>query len=158
MRATAKAQPNIALIKYWGKRDTLRNLPAVGSISITLADIHTTMCVEFDKALQDDVLTVNSRNSVDMLPRVRRCLDSVAGGRRPLRRRPLRLLRWWWRSMRQRPGNRTRRGWQASPAGLPDQRHDLFTVVTSNSRIQVTTSQLRVCVLPTSGHSKLSSQ
>jgi diphosphomevalonate decarboxylase len=82
MRATAKAQPNIALIKYWGKRDTLRNLPAVGSISITLADIHTTMCVEFDKALQDDVLTVNSRNSVDMLPRVRRCLDSVAGGRR----------------------------------------------------------------------------
>ena len=82
MRATARAQPNIALIKYWGKRDTLRNLPAVGSISITLADIHTTMCVEFDEALQDDVLTINSSNSIDMLPRVRRCLDSVAGGRR----------------------------------------------------------------------------
>ncbi len=82
MRATAKAQPNIALIKYWGKRDTVRNLPAVGSISITLADIHTTMCVEFDDSLHDDVLIVNSSDNVDMLPRIRRCLDSVAGGRR----------------------------------------------------------------------------
>jgi len=82
MRATARAQPNIALIKYWGKRDTVRNLPAVGSISMTLADIHTTMCVEFDDSLHDDVLTVNSSDNVDMLPRVRRCLDSVAGERR----------------------------------------------------------------------------
>ena len=41
MRATAIAQPNIALIKYWGKRDTEQNLPAVGSISITLVAIST---------------------------------------------------------------------------------------------------------------------
>ena len=43
MQATAIAQPNIALIKYWGKRDVERNLPAVGSISITLRDLYTRM-------------------------------------------------------------------------------------------------------------------
>lgn len=82
MRATATAQPNIALIKYWGKRDTGRNLPAVGSISITLVDLCTTMSVEFDAALRDDELTVNGEVSRDLLPRVSRCLDYVAGSDR----------------------------------------------------------------------------
>ncbi|MDH3612498.1 MAG: diphosphomevalonate decarboxylase [Gammaproteobacteria bacterium] len=79
MRVTAKAQPNIALIKYWGKRDTRRNLPAVGSISITLADLSTTMSVEFDASLGDDILIVNDRDNIDMLPRIKRCLDNVLG-------------------------------------------------------------------------------
>ena len=35
MHATARAQPNIALVKYWGKQDLRLNLPAVGSLSIT---------------------------------------------------------------------------------------------------------------------------
>ncbi|MCO4743494.1 MAG: diphosphomevalonate decarboxylase [Proteobacteria bacterium] len=35
-RATARAHANIALIKYWGKRDTQLNLPAVSSLSLTL--------------------------------------------------------------------------------------------------------------------------
>ena len=82
MQATAKAQPNIALIKYWGKRDTCRNLPAVGSISITLADLFTTMSVEFDASLQDDVLTVRGEENSAMLPRITRCLDMVAGKNR----------------------------------------------------------------------------
>ena len=86
MRATARAQPNIALIKYWGKSDTRRNLPAVGSISITLADLYTKMCVELDDALSGDALTVNGRDSVDMLPRVTRCLDTVVGRNRPAAR------------------------------------------------------------------------
>jgi diphosphomevalonate decarboxylase len=82
MSATAKAQPNIALIKYWGKRDSERNLPAVGSISITLADLHTLMKVEFDDALPDDRLIVNGEDNGAMRPRVARCLDSVAGAAR----------------------------------------------------------------------------
>ncbi len=82
MRATAKAQPNIALIKYWGKRDTRRNLPAVGSISITLADLYTTMSVAFDKSLGADVLVVNGADDSSMLPRVSRCLDNVVGADR----------------------------------------------------------------------------
>ena len=51
MQGTAIAQPNIALIKYWGKRDVDRNLPAVGSISITLRELYTRMQVEFDASL-----------------------------------------------------------------------------------------------------------
>lgn len=82
MQATAKAQPNIALIKYWGKRDTRRNLPAVGSISITLADLYTTMSVAFDKSLGADVLVVNGADDSSMLPRVSRCLDNVVGADR----------------------------------------------------------------------------
>ena len=82
MQATASAQPNIALIKYWGKRDARRNLPAVGSISITLAELSTTMCVEFDSALAGDLLIVNGRDNADMLSRVSRCLDTVAGEQR----------------------------------------------------------------------------
>lgn len=79
MRATARAQPNIALIKYWGKRDAARNLPAVGSISITLADLFTTMNVAFEDSLTEDTLIVNGRPAAALLPRVADCLDSVAG-------------------------------------------------------------------------------
>jgi diphosphomevalonate decarboxylase len=39
--ACAQAQPNIALVKYWGKRDTALNLPMVGSLSITLDNART---------------------------------------------------------------------------------------------------------------------
>ncbi len=40
-RATAHAHPNIALVKYWGKRDLALNLPAVPSLSLTLARFET---------------------------------------------------------------------------------------------------------------------
>jgi len=83
MQGTAIAQPNIALIKYWGKRDIDRNLPAVGSISITLRELHTRMHVELDEALDADVLTVNDEPDENMLPRLSACLDRVAGAGRP---------------------------------------------------------------------------
>ena len=79
MRATAKAQPNIAIIKYWGKRDPVRNLPAVGSISVTLSELFTEMDVEIDANLEDDVLVVNGQDGNAMLARVSSCLDNVAG-------------------------------------------------------------------------------
>ena len=83
MRATARAQPNIALIKYWGKRDTRRNLPAVGSISITLADLFTETSVELDDDLLHDCLVVNDRDDPGMMPRISKCLDEVLGADRP---------------------------------------------------------------------------
>ena len=83
MRATAQAQPNIALVKYWGKRDVARNLPATGSISITLDSLWTKMCVEFRNGHGTDELRVNGVSDTQMLPRVSRCLDLVAGSRRP---------------------------------------------------------------------------
>ena len=79
MRATARAQPNIALIKYWGKRDTVNNLPAVGSISVTLADLFTEMSISFDEALDRDRLVVNGKDSGSMQPRISACLDNVVG-------------------------------------------------------------------------------
>ncbi len=83
MQGTAIAQPNIALIKYWGKRDVALNLPAVGSISITLRELHTRMHVAFDAALDTDTLTVNDAPDENMLPRLANCLDRVAGPDRP---------------------------------------------------------------------------
>jgi len=82
MRATAIAQPNIALIKYWGKRDTEQNLPAVGSISVTLRDLFTTMQVELDDNFSCDELIVNGAVDEAMLPRLSACLDLVVGSRR----------------------------------------------------------------------------
>lgn len=38
---TAIAHPNIALVKYWGKRDLALNLPAVPSLSLTLDTFRT---------------------------------------------------------------------------------------------------------------------
>lgn len=55
LRATAVAHPNIALAKYWGKREDGHNLPAVPSLSVTLAGMTTTTTVTFDAALKDDV-------------------------------------------------------------------------------------------------------
>ncbi len=46
MRATATANANIALVKYWGKRDPALNLPARGSLSVTLEGLTTTTTVE----------------------------------------------------------------------------------------------------------------
>lgn len=53
-QATARAHSNIALIKYWGKRAGPGNLPAVGSISVTLDTLYTDTRVVFDPALAAD--------------------------------------------------------------------------------------------------------
>jgi diphosphomevalonate decarboxylase len=42
----ARAQANLALAKYWGKRDERLNLPYTGSISITLAGLSATVRLE----------------------------------------------------------------------------------------------------------------
>jgi diphosphomevalonate decarboxylase len=83
MRAIAQAQPNIALIKYWGKRDVAKNLPAVSSLSITLDSLWTKMSVESNPGQASDELKVNGENSQRLLPRVSACIDLVAGADRP---------------------------------------------------------------------------
>lgn len=80
MQATAIAQPNIALIKYWGKRDQALNLPAVGSISITLADLYTRMSVEFPA--ESDSLQLNGEANEKLLPRLSDALDAALGNER----------------------------------------------------------------------------
>ena len=56
---TARACANIALVKYWGKRDAALNLPATGSLSLTLAALATETTVTFDRALAQDELELD---------------------------------------------------------------------------------------------------
>ncbi len=59
MKATATAHSNLALVKYWGKRNSVLNLPAVGSISITLNDLTTRTTVQFYPGIDGDTLVLN---------------------------------------------------------------------------------------------------
>ena len=58
---TARACANIALVKYWGKRDAQRNLPAAGSLSLTLGALVTQTSVRFDAALTADSMLLDGR-------------------------------------------------------------------------------------------------
>ena len=58
-QVTARACANIALVKYWGKRDAALNLPAAGSLSLTLAALVTETTVVFDPALGEDQLVLD---------------------------------------------------------------------------------------------------
>ena len=74
--ATALAHPNIALVKYWGKREAALNLPAVGSISVTLDTLATTTSVRFDAAIDADRLSLDDvQHGSAALTRVSQCLD-----------------------------------------------------------------------------------
>ena len=57
--AVAVACANIALAKYWGKADERENLPAVPSLSLTLAGLSTRTRVELDPALGDDEVVLD---------------------------------------------------------------------------------------------------
>lgn len=57
----ALAHSNIALAKYWGKRDAARNLPDVPSLSMTLAALCTVTTVRFDPAASADQFVLNGR-------------------------------------------------------------------------------------------------
>lgn len=50
----AIAHSNIALAKYWGKRDIERNVPDVPSLSLTLDGLTTQTLVRFDPAARED--------------------------------------------------------------------------------------------------------
>ncbi len=77
MQATAVAHPNIALIKYWGKSDIEQNIPAVGSLSITLDGLTTTTAVSFNSDLEEDEFLLGGQAIPKMSGRVSRCLDLV---------------------------------------------------------------------------------
>jgi len=75
--ATIRARSNIALVKYWGKRDVALNTPAVGSISITLDGLWTDTTVSFDESLSEDRLVLDGQERSGELARVSACLDLI---------------------------------------------------------------------------------
>lgn len=59
--STARAHTNIALVKYWGKRDTKLILPQTDSLSLTLDKFYTDTTVTFDDALDSDEFTLDGQ-------------------------------------------------------------------------------------------------
>ena len=75
---TAKAHTNIALVKYWGKKDAALMLPQNGSISLTLDHFYTQTSVTFDAQLTADQIYFNQqRLSASQAKRISRFLDIV---------------------------------------------------------------------------------
>jgi diphosphomevalonate decarboxylase len=81
MQSIVRTSPNIALIKYWGKRNIIKNLPAVDSISITLDNLWTEMNVMFSSDLSNDELFINEKKQNNIF-RVKNCIDSICGEQR----------------------------------------------------------------------------
>ncbi len=60
---TARGSPNIAFIKYWGKRDEKLILPYNSSLSMTMSGdvLHTTTSVMFSEKLKEDVFYLDGQ-------------------------------------------------------------------------------------------------
>ena len=86
MTGIALAHPNIALVKYWGKREAGVNVPATGSLSITLKELSTRTRIEFDDALECDELLLDGKPDPAALTRVSACLDTLRAMARDDRR------------------------------------------------------------------------
>ncbi|MBD3649349.1 MAG: diphosphomevalonate decarboxylase, partial [Pseudomonadales bacterium] len=65
---------NIALIKYWGKEDADRNIPATGSLSAGLTDLVTRTSMEFASTNR---IVINGSDCGEAVDRTRRYVDQV---------------------------------------------------------------------------------
>ncbi len=61
MKVTAIAPSNIAFIKFWGKRNSVLNIPYNNSISMNLDSVSTTTSVEFLSELIEDEVVINDQ-------------------------------------------------------------------------------------------------
>lgn len=59
--ATARASSNVALVKYWGKVDDVRRVPATGSLSVTLGGLQTETTVTFSERAGEDLVMLDGR-------------------------------------------------------------------------------------------------
>ncbi|MFS0659588.1 diphosphomevalonate decarboxylase [Niallia alba] len=65
MEAIARAHTNIALIKYWGKRNSQLFLPTNSSLSITLDHFYTETKVQFSDQFEKDSLLLDGSQATD---------------------------------------------------------------------------------------------
>lgn len=61
MKATAIAPSNIALVKYWGRRNNELVLPFNTNLSMTFDKMYTTTTIEFSDAHERDVVIINGK-------------------------------------------------------------------------------------------------
>lgn len=59
MTQTVRAHTNIALIKYWGKKDKALKIPHNSSLSLTLDQFYTDTRVTYDSQLKQDVFILD---------------------------------------------------------------------------------------------------
>jgi diphosphomevalonate decarboxylase len=77
-KVTARAHPNIALIKYWGNLDQELRLPANSSLSMTLNGLETRTSVLFDDRLNADQILIDDVPATQTASqRVRMHLDRI---------------------------------------------------------------------------------
>lgn len=77
-RVVAVANANLALAKYWGKRNEALNLPFTGSLSVCLEGLQTTAAVTFDIDLAADRIAMNDAPAAAReAERVSRFIDLV---------------------------------------------------------------------------------
>jgi diphosphomevalonate decarboxylase len=84
-RSVAQTHANIALAKYWGKRDVAANVPAVPSLSVTLEGMRTITSIALAPDLTADTFELNGEpapalalaRTVTLLDRVRAAAGSA---------------------------------------------------------------------------------
>lgn len=58
-KITVRTNSDIALVKYWGMKDTVNIIPANSNISMSLTGLQTVTTVQFDPALSADDITID---------------------------------------------------------------------------------------------------
>lgn len=77
MKQTAQAPSNIAIIKYWGKKNSKLDLPFSSTISINYNNLFTQTTVEFNPKLQKDAVTIDGKSNAQETKRVSTHLDII---------------------------------------------------------------------------------
>lgn len=76
-KITVKAGSDIALVKYWGKKDKILRLPANGSISMILDSLQSITTVEFQTNLDKDEVIIGGEVEDGEASRVVQHLDRI---------------------------------------------------------------------------------
>lgn len=77
-KATARAHANIAIAKYWGKRDTELNLPLFDSVAFNVADLSTETTAIWDEDDFRDALVINGwQVPSHTMGRIQRIIDVI---------------------------------------------------------------------------------
>lgn len=76
-KVTIQTGPDVALIKYWGKKDEKLRLPENGSISFKLDGLNTITTVQFDPGLTEDVVKIDGKADSAEVDRVVEHLDRI---------------------------------------------------------------------------------
>ncbi len=76
-KTTVRASSDIALVKYWGKKDEVLRLPENGSISLILSGLDTVTTVEFSEKLTKDEVVIQGESEEGEAGRVVKHLDRI---------------------------------------------------------------------------------